>query len=735
MGSISPRDRGFWTLCSPLQNRVQRRLAVLRDHRASRDDRDKPVFKALGRGRSTAPARHLQTRRVPTWARGPPWVLDIVRAGYKIEFVRRRLPRSPRQAGSRSSRTRWGSEIAGPARHLRTNGFPSDRVRGFWTLCGPVTKSSLQGTRHPEITSSWFRRRRTSVRRWRRRSRPCSSNRQLTWQPAGRAAAFTVPPSFSLRRKGAPGAPFWTWSRATSTSSSRATSGWRRWPLSCPHYFWEVGPPPSTFGTRISTFRFTQTTRSFSRSISGMWTSTASPSTTWFDGQSGGGASAMQIADAPNSVLRRYHPSVDRLQKHLRVSAAVLQAIGWWTEEHYVLQGRRSHDTLPLTDITTDASLLGWGASHETRTASGRWRIPACTSTVSSWRRSGGHWTSGWRRATRNEDGFRPVVGGGFFNWSWLEAVRRALDVVTGAQPDGDHRQHDGRSLHQPPGGGGYEVRDPLRSFGEPVDSVPGAGHPRAWSLGQHWVDLLFQLRQALCRPVRGLEEQTTPDLLRKEVSPAGLEDGLLLLRVGRPGALRLPFLVPSPEGPVQARHVQGCSDAAVRPMLADPDRGSPCFSNSPATVRRAFRATNRLLTQAGGWEWFREPDLRHLHLSSWQLTGDVSARQEFWRGLPSWWVAQDGLSQLGLTTPGSPRSTPGRQIMTAIPWMQPQRRSRSSSRPCSTRAASATPSGTTAQPSPRCTMGFRVALPWGTTRSLPSCSRACSNDDLPLDA
>ena len=71
-------------------------------------------------------------------------------------------------------------------------------------------------------------------------------------------------------------------------------------------------------------------------------------------------------------VLHRYHPSIDRLQKRLRVNAAVLRAIGWWTEEHNVLQGRRLQNTRPLTAITTDASLSGWGASHEARTVSGR---------------------------------------------------------------------------------------------------------------------------------------------------------------------------------------------------------------------------------------------------------------------------------------------------------------------------------------------------------------------------
>ena len=109
--------------------------------------------------------------------------------------------------------------------------------------------------------------------------------RQLRGKPVGRAAASAAPPSISLLCK--PGA------------ARQAGRG----PLPCRHYLREVGPPPSTFGTRISTFRFTRTTGSFARSASGRWPSTASPSAAWFDGQSGGVASARQLRPAPGGPV------------------------------------------------------------------------------------------------------------------------------------------------------------------------------------------------------------------------------------------------------------------------------------------------------------------------------------------------------------------------------------------------------------------------------------------------
>ena len=83
-----------------------------------------------------------------------------------------------------------------------------------------------------------------------------------------------------------------------------------------------------------------------------------------------------KIADVTNSVIslssllsRReiweLIPIKDHLIPHLR----------WWLEDENLFRGVPLNETLPQITLTTDASMLGWGATCNLQTCQGCWNV------------------------------------------------------------------------------------------------------------------------------------------------------------------------------------------------------------------------------------------------------------------------------------------------------------------------------------------------------------------------
>ena len=250
-----------------------------------------------------------------------------------------------------------------------------------------------------------------------------------------------------------------------------------------------------------------------------------------------------------------------------------------------------------------------------------------------------------------------------------------------------------------------------------------------AWTLNQHWVDLLFQ---RYGRPYIDLfatsEGRRLPTFCARRFHPQAWRTDAFSFEWDDLRTYAFP-----PWCLLQRVLTKVLGSRNLRMLLV-----APCWPNQPGFPMllhllgdrpTSLPGNQKLLTPSRGRVWFREEDLQHLHLAAWQLAGDVSVRREFQRGLPSLYAAQDDLPRLGLTIPGSPDSTRGQRTAAVIPWMPRWHRSQTSSRPCSTRAASAAPSATTAPPSRQSTTGFRRGLPWGPTQSSVSSSGACFTD------
>ena len=75
------------------------------------------------------------------------------------------------------------------------------------------------------------------------------------------------------------------------------------------------------------------------------------------------------------------------------------------------------------------------------------------------------------------------------------------------------------------------------------------------------------------------------------------------------------------------------------------------------------------LLTQKKGQLWYHDP--LHLHLSAWKISGSASRQREFHDRLLSWQPVPAGLPQLKLTITDSTGFDHGQQTTVVIPWKQ----------------------------------------------------------------
>ena len=71
--------------------------------------------------------------------------------------------------------------------------------------------------------------------------------------------------------------------------------------------------------------------------------------------------------------LRSLHLSPRLTRRRVKVSPACVLALRWWSTRHNLTEGVPLGLPLSRKVVTTDASLSGWGATHEGRTARGVW--------------------------------------------------------------------------------------------------------------------------------------------------------------------------------------------------------------------------------------------------------------------------------------------------------------------------------------------------------------------------
>ena len=87
------------------------------------------------------------------------------------------------------------------------------------------------------------------------------------------------------------------------------------------------------------------------------------------------------------------------MSKMIPFSEELIPFLLWWTKPVNVASGRPFKDSRPQTTITTDASLLGWGATWNNQVTSGLWTKESrfYTSTFWSQKRSSGQYSTGQR--------------------------------------------------------------------------------------------------------------------------------------------------------------------------------------------------------------------------------------------------------------------------------------------------------------------------------------------------
>ena len=72
-------------------------------------------------------------------------------------------------------------------------------------------------------------------------------------------------------------------------------------------------------------------------------------------------------------LLRHYRPNVDPLSRPVPMFEQVRPHLTKWISRQFLSQGKRLRPLQPQITVTTDASLMGWGATCRDRMASGMW--------------------------------------------------------------------------------------------------------------------------------------------------------------------------------------------------------------------------------------------------------------------------------------------------------------------------------------------------------------------------
>ncbi|PIK54355.1 putative TBC1 domain family member 2A [Apostichopus japonicus] len=193
-------------------------------------------------------------------------------------------------------------------------------------------------------------------------------------------------------------------------------------------------------------------------------------------------------------------------------SEEVTQHFRWWLDPKE-FRGTLSIQ-LPMTSITTDASLSGWGAHWSNRTA---WGTVVPTINILE-----------MMAVKRALEAFNDHVQGTITtiftdNTTVVAYINRQGAPVRETVPTRVGGDNSGRGLRHDPTGFPHR-RQAQRDGGR---LIQGAYRPQRMVSGTG--DLrqnLFDLRQAHDRPVRNTQEQQTPDLLFQTIPPPGLPHG-----------------------------------------------------------------------------------------------------------------------------------------------------------------------------------------------------------------
>lgn len=336
--------------------------------------------------------------------------------------------------------------------------------------------------------------------------------------------------------------------------------------------------------------------------------------------------------------------------------------LAWWTQPSNVNQGISIVDRLPQATITTDASLMGWGATFGAQTTSGLWTPAEAELHINVLETMAVHhailhWATELsnHKVTVLSDNSTTVAyinrQGGTRSRSLLQ---KTWDLLTLSDEMNIHL----RASHL--AGDLNVVADALSR---------GTLDENEWSLSQTWATFLFDI---FGRPSVDIfakaDNYKLPTFCTRRAEPtAWRTDAFSFQWDGM-------FLYAFPPWRLIYKVLSVVQRSDVDMILV-----APCWPQQPwfplllellVDLPFAFPQSPRLLTQQRGRVWHNS--MESLHLSAWKLSGNASRRQGFHSVLRTLQQQPAGLPRLELTIPDSNGSDSGAPTRLLIPWRHP---------------------------------------------------------------
>lgn len=354
-----------------------------------------------------------------------------------------------------------------------------------------------------------------------------------------------------------------------------------------------------------------------------------------------------------------YDQQTDRQSTEVPLQEGCRPFLSWWTRPSNVSSGRPFQDRRPKATVTTDASLLGWGATFNAQVTSGRWNQHERSLHINLLETEAIHRAvDQWKLQLRDHvvtvltDNTTAVAyvnrEGGTRSPSLLAATWDLLLLC-------DSWNIKLVATHL---AGKHNVVADALSRGR-LDN-------NEWELAQHWANHAFSI---FGRP--------SVDLF---ATPQNAKLPTFVTRAFRPDAWRTDAfsflwdglsLYAFPPWRLIHRVL-----ATLRSSTADLLLVAPFWPNQPwfplllellVDLPFRFPETPKLLSQRKGSLWYR--DLEYLHLTAWSLSGRPSRQQDFHRRLRRLQrTPGDGLPS-ALTIPDSSVSDDGARRPLVIPW------------------------------------------------------------------
>ena len=359
-------------------------------------------------------------------------------------------------------------------------------------------------------------------------------------------------------------------------------------------------------------------------------------------------------------LLSHYNPRTDPMTKVIPVPEEMVPFLAWWATRGNVDSGRLFKDDRPETTLTTDASLLGWGATWKNLVVQGSWsaedaevhinvlETEAVTKAINHWSKQlQGH------RVTVMSDNSTTVAyinhQGGTRSRPLLERIWELLIrcEVLGISLRASHLA-----------GKDNTVADALSR---------GTFRRTEWCLLQSSANHVFEMYD---RPQVDLfataENARLPTFCSRQFNQ----------RAWRVDAFSFPwmgiYLYAFPPWGLIERVLLRVRGTNTEMILV-----APCWPNLPwfplllnllVDLPFQFPTDNRrLLSQRSGSVWHR--DLNSLHLSAWRISGSAYRQREFHQRLLTLQSMPGGVPRLEFTTPDWRPSSSGQLLTMLIPW------------------------------------------------------------------